>query len=231
MANDHPKFEDDVPQFSGKINETFVEWVADVKLWEAEHKDEAKPCLGPRFPSKGFLGQPEQIIKKLLGHGDLANAPVDNIIETLRNNGEGDTLGEKGQEALDNYFDTKLRNAEAIRIYMMSLSLQKLTNIARDEKMRGYWHIRTSASSEQDFDCHRKKHWTVCCDERNPDGRRKFAMTVVNKKTEPVTRWAVLLITLTPSLTVRNLSQRQIWQVSANRTCGTRPMTKPNTKQ
>ena len=27
MANEHPKFEDDVPQFSGKLNEKFVELV------------------------------------------------------------------------------------------------------------------------------------------------------------------------------------------------------------
>ena len=30
--NEHPKFEDDVPQFSGKINEKFAEWDTDVKL-------------------------------------------------------------------------------------------------------------------------------------------------------------------------------------------------------
>ena len=26
MANEHPKFDDDVPQLSGKINEKFVDW-------------------------------------------------------------------------------------------------------------------------------------------------------------------------------------------------------------
>ena len=46
MVKVHPAFEDDVPQFSGKINEIFVEWVTDVRLWEAEHKDETKPRLG-----------------------------------------------------------------------------------------------------------------------------------------------------------------------------------------
>ena len=40
--------EDDVPQFSGKTNEEVVEWVTDVKLWEAEHK-ETKPRLRPRL--------------------------------------------------------------------------------------------------------------------------------------------------------------------------------------
>ena len=27
MANEHPKFEDNVPQFSSKINEQFVHWI------------------------------------------------------------------------------------------------------------------------------------------------------------------------------------------------------------
>ena len=55
MANEHPKFEDDVPQFSGKIHEKFVEWVTDVRLWEAEHKDETKPRLEPRLNKRGLL--------------------------------------------------------------------------------------------------------------------------------------------------------------------------------
>ena len=49
MANGYLKFEDDVPRFSVKINEKLVEWVTDVKQWEAEHKEETKPRLGPRF--------------------------------------------------------------------------------------------------------------------------------------------------------------------------------------
>ena len=48
-ANEHPQFEDDVPQLTGKINEKFVERITDVRLWEAEHKDEATLGLGPRF--------------------------------------------------------------------------------------------------------------------------------------------------------------------------------------
>ena len=107
MANEHPKFEDYVPQFSGKFNEKFVECVTDVRLWEPEHKDETKPRLGPRLNKGGLLGQPKQIIKTLLDQGDLVNFSVDNIIDTLRNNGYGDTLAEKGQEALDNYFDMR----------------------------------------------------------------------------------------------------------------------------
>ena len=49
MANEHPKFEDDVPQFGDKINEKFVGWVTDVSLWEAEYKDETKPRFGPHL--------------------------------------------------------------------------------------------------------------------------------------------------------------------------------------
>ena len=48
MANGHPQF-DGVPQFEGVTN---------VKLWEAEHKDETKLRLGPRLFRRGFLGQP-----------------------------------------------------------------------------------------------------------------------------------------------------------------------------
>ena len=82
----------------GKINEKFVECVTDVKLWEAGHKEETTPRLGPRLNGRGLLGQPKQIIKTLLGQGDPANFTVDNI----RNNGYGDTLEKNGQEVLAN---------------------------------------------------------------------------------------------------------------------------------
>ena len=71
MAKQHPKFEDDVPQFSGKIGEKFFEWVTGVKLWEAEQKDETKPRHGPRLYKRGLLRQPKQIIKTMLGSGRL----------------------------------------------------------------------------------------------------------------------------------------------------------------
>ena len=88
--------EDDVPQSSGKITEKFIERFTDVRLREAERKDETRPRHGPRNYSRGLLGQPQQIIKTLLGQGDLAHFTVDDIIETLRNHGYGDTLEEKG---------------------------------------------------------------------------------------------------------------------------------------
>ena len=127
-----------------------------MRLWEAEHKDETKPRPGPGLHKRGLLGQPKQIIKTLLDQGDLANFTVDSIIETLSNNGYGDTLQEKGQVVLDNYFDMRLGKAEAIqdkinREEMMSVSLQHLTKIALDEKMRGYWLICTLALSEPEI--------------------------------------------------------------------------------
>ena len=62
MANEHPKLEDNVPQFSGKISETFVELVTYVKLCEAEHKEETKPRLGPRLYRRGLLEADHQHI-------------------------------------------------------------------------------------------------------------------------------------------------------------------------
>ena len=89
----------------------------------------------------------------MLGQRDLATFTVDSIIETLRHDGYRDTLEEKVQEALDNYFDTRHGTAEGNQDYihddMMSRSLQNSTKIERDEKMRGYWLIGTSALSEQ----------------------------------------------------------------------------------
>ena len=130
------------------------EWVIDVRLWEAEHKDETKPRFGPRLFRRGFFGQPRQIIKTLLGRRDLANFTVDNLIETLSNIGCGDALEEKGQEALDNYFDVGRGKAEAIQDHinrgeLVSVSLENSTKIALDEKMCGYWLLRTFALSEQ----------------------------------------------------------------------------------
>ena len=82
--NRYYKLEDDVPQFSGKINEKFVEWVTDVRVCEAEHKDVTKPRLQPRLDRNGLRGQPKQIIKTFLDQGDLANFTAGSITETLR---------------------------------------------------------------------------------------------------------------------------------------------------
>ena len=121
----------------------------------------------------------------------------------------------------------------------MLLSPRSPTKIALDEKMRGCWPIRTSALSEQEIAGIRivtegstglsavkmTIQQTIVSRRRKEvrDHRRE-------RKTEPVTKQAALVIIFTPTLTVRCLSQRQIWTVSANRTCGTRPMIKQNTK-
>ena len=81
----------------------------------------------------------------------------------------------------------------------MPLLLQNSTKIGLDEKMRGYWLIRTSVVGARDrrfSNSHRRRHWTACCEEVDPagtrvrDGERKFAMSVVTRKTETVTRQA-----------------------------------------
>ena len=226
MTSEHPKFQDDVRQFSGKINEQFVEWVTDLRHWEAEHKDETKPRVGSRLHRRGLLGDPKHIIKTLLGQGDLANFAV----RTTSRRSEkcyGDTFEEQDQQALDNHFDMRQGRAEAFQAHinreeMMSLSVQNSTKIALDEKMRGYWLIRTSAFSEQEITgirivtegstglsaVKRAIQQTIVSRQRE----RKFTMTVVDGETEPVTRQAVLVISFTPSPTVRNPSQRQIWE-------------------
>ena len=67
MASDHPKFEDDVSQFSGKMNEKFVDWVIDVKVLEAEHKDETQPRPESRLYRSGPLDYRSTISGSCLG--------------------------------------------------------------------------------------------------------------------------------------------------------------------
>ena len=76
-------------------------------------------------------------------------------IETLDKMATG-RLEEKGEDALDNDFDTRQGKAEATQDHinreeMMSLSLQNSTEVALDEKMRGQWLMRTSALSEEEI--------------------------------------------------------------------------------
>ena len=94
VAHEVPKLRNDVPQFSCKINEKIVEWVTDVRLREAEPKDETNPRFGPRLYRRGLLGQPKQIIKTVHGHGHQANF----ITTTFRNNGFGNALERRVRE-------------------------------------------------------------------------------------------------------------------------------------
>ena len=99
-----------------------------------------------------------------------------------------------------------------------SLSLQNSTKIALDEKMRRYWLLRTLALTGQEIAGIRitaGKHWTVCCEE---------GMTVVNTKTEPVTRWAVRVKTFKPSdgeetesETRKSLDEQDVWHATGDK--------------
>ena len=94
-------------------------------------------------------GQPKIIVKTKLGTQDVAQFTVDNIIQCLKDNGYGELPEELGQEALDNYFDMRQGKAESIQDYIfheeiLTVALQKDTAIDLDEKIRGYWLMRTS---------------------------------------------------------------------------------------
>ena len=109
-----------VPQFYGRIDEKFAEWETDVRLWQVEFKVEDRDRVGPRLYRRGLHGQPKIIVKK---------------------------------KALDNYFDTRQGKAESIQDYIfreeiLTVALQKDTAIDLDEKIRGYWLMRTSNLTE-----------------------------------------------------------------------------------
>ena len=63
-------------------------------------------------------------------------------------------LKELGQEALDNYFDTRQGKAASILDYtfraeIRTVSLKKDTAIDPDEKVRGYWLMRTNPTERE----------------------------------------------------------------------------------
>ena len=118
--------EEHVPQFHGRIDEKFAEWEIDVKLWEAEYKED-------------LHGQPKIILKTKLGTQDLSQFTVDNIIQCLQDNGYGELPEELGQEALDNFFDMRQGKAESIQDYIfreeiLTVALKKGPAIDLDEK-------------------------------------------------------------------------------------------------
>ena len=95
-------------------------------------------------------------MKTKLGTQDVAQFTVDNIIQSLKDNGCGELLEELGQDALDNYFDMRQGKAESIQDYIfreeiLTVALQKDTAIDLDEKIRGYWLMRTSNLTERVF--------------------------------------------------------------------------------
>ena len=95
-------------------------------------------------------------MKTKLGTQDVAQFTVDNIIQCLNDNGYGELPEELGQEALDNYFDMRQGKAESIHDYIfreeiLTIALQKDTAIDLDEKIGGYWLMRTSNLTEREI--------------------------------------------------------------------------------
>ena len=79
---------------------------------------------------------------------------MDNIIQCLKDNGYGELPEELGQEALDNNFDMRQGKAERILDYIfreeiLIVAVKKDTAIDLDEKIRGYWLVRTSNLTER----------------------------------------------------------------------------------
>ena len=76
-------------------------------------------------------------------------------MKCLKDNGYGELLEELGQEALGNYFDMRQVKAESnqnfFREEILTVALQKDTAIDLDEKIRGYWLMRTSNLTEREI--------------------------------------------------------------------------------
>ena len=91
-----------VPQFTGKIKEQFVEWVAGLRTvgGRTQGRDETSPWTTPLQERTPWTAEADH---------------QDNIIETLTNNGYGVTLEEKGQETLNNHFEITQGKTEAIQ--------------------------------------------------------------------------------------------------------------------
>ena len=147
--------EEYVPQFYGCIDEKFAEWEIDVKLWEAEYKEEDRDRLGPKLYRRGLHGQPKMIVKTKLGTQDVSQFTVDNIIQCLKDNGYGELPEELGQEALDSDFHMCQGKAESIqdcifREEILTVALKKDTAIDLGEKIRGYWLMRTSNLTDRE---------------------------------------------------------------------------------
>ena len=94
-------------------------------------------------------------MKTKLGTQDVSQFTVDNIIQCLKHNGYGELPEELGQEALDYFFDMRQGKAESILDYIfreeiLTVAL-KDTAIDLDEKIRGYWLMRTSNFTEREI--------------------------------------------------------------------------------
>ena len=128
-------------------------------------------------------------MKTKLGTQDVAQFTVDNIIQCLKDNGYGELPEELGQEALDNNFDMRQGKAESIHDYIfreeiLTVALQKDTAIDLDEKIRGYWLMRTSESHGT------RNFWTQDhhsgADTARARQKKAVTQTIVAKKREEV---------------------------------------------
>ena len=143
-----------VPHFYGRIDEKFAEWEIDVKLWEAEYKEDDRDRLGPKLYRRGLHGQPKIIVKTKLCTQDASQFTVNSIIQCLEDNGYGELQEELGQEALGTYFHMRQGKAESIQDYIfreeiLTVALKKDTAIDL-EKIRGYWLMRTSNLTDRE---------------------------------------------------------------------------------
>ena len=181
--------DEQVPQFYGRIDEKIAEWETDVRLWQAEFKVEDRDRLGPKLYRRGLHGQPKIIVKTKLGTQDVAQFTVDNIIKCLKDNGYGELSEELGQGALDNCFDMRQGKAERIQDYIfreeiLTVALQKDTAMDLDDKIRGYWLMRTSNLTEREISgikiIKKSHHPDDCCKETV----RKSGMISVRQETE-----------------------------------------------
>ena len=146
--------DEQVPQFYGRIDEKVAKWETDVRLWQVEFKVEDRDRLGPRLYRRGLHGQPKIIVKTKLGTQDVAQFTVGNIIQCHEDNGYGERPEELGQVALDNYFDMRQGKPESLQDYIfreeiLTVALQTDTAIDLDEKIRGYWLMRTPNLTER----------------------------------------------------------------------------------
>ena len=112
--------------FSGKINEKFFELET---VRGKNHKDETKPSVRPRLCKRGLFEPPKQIVQTRALAERPCELTLDININTLIENGFGDTLEEKGQEALDSYID--MRQAEAIQVYTNREEMMSRSNLQR----------------------------------------------------------------------------------------------------
>ena len=148
--------EEHVSQFHGRIDEKFAACEIDVKLWEAEYREDDRVRLGPRLYRRGLHGQPKIIVKTKLGTQDVSQFTVERIIQCLKENVYGELPVELGQEALDNYFDMRQGKAESIQDYIfreeiLTVTLKKDTAVALDDKNQRILAVKTSNFTEREI--------------------------------------------------------------------------------